>query len=102
MSTLYSPKQFYKRVKIFLKEYRPRRTKGITQLQFWHLRAFVRSIWFLGVKERGRRQYWRFFVSTLFRHPRSFPMSMALAVYGFHFRTVARNHIGSPVRDVPA
>ena len=102
MSTLYSPKQFYKRVKIFLKEYRPRRTKGISQLQFWHLRAFVRSIWFLGVKERGRRQYWRFFVSTLLRHPRSFPMSMALAVYGFHFRTVARNHIGSPVRDVPA
>ena len=101
MSTIYSPKQYYKRVRIFLKEYKPRRRKRIIRLQFWHLRAFIRAMWFLGVKERGRRQYWRFFVSTLLRHPRSFPMSMALAVYGFHFRTVARNYIGSPVKDAP-
>jgi len=102
MSTIYSPKQFYKRVRIFLKEYRPQRRKRITQLQLWHLWAFVRSMWFLGVKERGRRQYWRFFVSTLLMHPRSFPMSMALAIYGSHFRTVAHNYIGSPVKDAPA
>jgi len=102
MSTIYSPKQYYKRVRIFLKEFKPQRRKRITQLQFWHLRAFLRSMWFLGVKERGRRQYWRFFVSTLLRHPRSFPMSMALAVYGFHFRTVVGKHIGSSVKDVPA
>jgi len=102
MSTIYSPKQFYKRTRVFLKEYRPRKTKRVSQLQFWHLRAFIRSMWFLGVKERGRRQYWRFFVSTLLRHPRSFPLSMALAVYGFHFRTVVRDYIGSPVKDAPA
>jgi len=102
MSTIYSPKQFYERTRIFLKEYRPRRTRGITRLQFWHLWAFVRSMWFLGVKERGRRQYWRFFVSTLLRHPRFFPLSMALAVYGFHFRTVVREYIGSSVKDAPA
>ena len=102
MSTIYSPKQYYKRVRIFLKEFKPQRRKRITQLQFWHLRAFLRSMWFLGVKERGRRQYWRFFVSTLLRHPRSFPMSMAFAVYGFHFRTVAGKYIGSPVKDVSA
>jgi radical SAM superfamily enzyme YgiQ (UPF0313 family) len=56
MSTIYSPKQYYKRVRIFLKEFKPQRRKKITQLQFWHLRAFLRSMWFLGVKERGRRQ----------------------------------------------
>ena len=101
MSTIYSPKQYYKRIRIFLKEYKPQRRKRITHLQFWQLRAFIRAMWFLGIKERGRRQYWRFFVSTLLRHPRSFPMSMAFAVYGFHFRTVARNYIGSPVKDAP-
>ncbi len=102
MSTIYSPKEYYRRVKILLKEYKPQRTKRLSQIRFWHIRAFIRSMWFLGVKERGRRQYWRFFVSTLLRHPRSFPLSMALAVYGSHFRTVARKYIGSPVEDAPA
>jgi hypothetical protein len=59
-------------------------------------------MWVLGVLERDRWYYWRFFISTLLKRPRSFPMSMAFAVYGFHFRTVVRKYTKTPVQDIKA
>jgi radical SAM superfamily enzyme YgiQ (UPF0313 family) len=102
LTTIYSSKQYYKRVKIFLKEYKPRKRKGLPQLRFRHIRALIRSMWVLGVLERDRWHYWRFFFSTLLKNPRSFPMSMAFAVYGFHFRTIARKYTKTPTEDAQA
>jgi radical SAM superfamily enzyme YgiQ (UPF0313 family) len=90
LTTIYSSKQYYDRVKIFLKEYKPRRTKRVSQLNLWHIRALIRSMWVLGALDRDRWHYWRFFVSTLLKNPRSFPISMTLAVNGFHFRKILR------------
>ena len=102
LTTIYSSKQFYKRVKIFLKEYKPRKRKGLPQLRFRHIKALIRSIWVLGVLDRDRVYFWRFYISTLLKRPRSFPMSIALAVYGFHFRTVARKYTKTPIKDIQA
>jgi len=90
LTNLYSPKQYYYRIKMFLKEYRPQRRKAISQLKWWHVWAWIRSMWFLGVTDPGRIYYWRFVLYTLMRRPRSFLLSMTLAVYGFHFWTVTR------------
>ncbi|MFC1874197.1 B12-binding domain-containing radical SAM protein [Chloroflexota bacterium] len=90
LTTLYSPKQYYPRIKMFLKQYRPQRRKAMPQLKWWHLWAWVRSMWFMGITDQGRMYYWRFVFSTLMSRPRSFPISMTLAVYGFHFWKVAR------------
>ena len=92
LDTIYSPKQFYERVRIFLKEYRPQKRDRVFKIQFHHIKdikVFMKSIWLLGIKEKGARYYWKLFLSTLFKHPRSFPLSIRLAVYGFHFRKVA-------------
>jgi len=87
LDTIYSPKQYYERIKTFLKEYKPLKAK--TSLpQFEHLKAFVRSVWFLGIKEKGRRYYWRLLAWTLLKRPRLFPISVTLAIYGLHFRKV--------------
>jgi radical SAM superfamily enzyme YgiQ (UPF0313 family) len=102
LTTIYSSKQFYKRVKIFLKEYKPRKRKGLPQLRFRHIRALIRSMWVLGVQDRDRVYFWRFFISTLLKRPRSFPMSIALAVYGFHFRTIARKYSKPPTEGTRA
>jgi len=102
LNTIYSPNRYYERIKTFLKEFKPKRKKRISQLHFWHIRAFLRSIWFLGIADGERWHYWRFFVSTLLKRPRSFPMSMALAVYGFHFRKVVRKYAAIPVDDPQA
>jgi radical SAM superfamily enzyme YgiQ (UPF0313 family) len=92
LDTIYAPKPFYERVKIFLREYKPQKTGRAFKLQFEHIRVLVKSLWLLGIKEKGARYYWRLFLSTLFKHPRSFPMSIRLAVYGFHFRKVAQKY----------
>jgi radical SAM superfamily enzyme YgiQ (UPF0313 family) len=94
LTAIYSPKQYYQRVKTFLKQYKPQKRKGISQLQWWHIWAFIRSMWFLGIKDRGRWLYWRFLISTLVRRPRTFPVSVTFAIYGFHFRTVVRKYTG--------
>jgi radical SAM superfamily enzyme YgiQ (UPF0313 family) len=98
LDTIYSPKDFYERVRTFLKEYRPRR-KRWDRIRFGHIRAFIRSVWVLGVKERGRRYYWKLFISTLLKYPRAFPLSVSLAVYGYHFRKVVEKYIKTPIEN---
>jgi hypothetical protein len=85
---LYSPSAYYRRIGTFLSRYRPRTKHGILHVEGWQVRAWLHSLWMLGIRDRGRGQYWRFVAKTLFSHPRSFELSMVLAVYGYHFRTV--------------
>jgi len=102
LNTIYAPRQYSERVRTFLKEYKPQKGKGLPQLRFYHIWGLIRSMWFLGVREKGRRYYWRVFASTLLRRPRSFPLSISLAVYGFHFRKVAEKLSSIPIEDTPA
>ncbi len=101
LNTIYSPKQYYERIRTFLKEYRPvQRKQASPQLRFFHIRALIKSMWVLGVRERGRKHYWRFVVSTLLKRPRAFPLSISLAIYGYHFRKVAEKYISTPITNI--
>ena len=96
LNTIYSPKQYYERVKILLKEYKPRgQRRG--RLQFYHVSGFIKSMWFLGIKEKGRRYYWKLLVETLLRRPRSFHLSLSLAVAGFHFRKIVGRYTSTTI-----
>ena len=99
VDTIYAPKQYYERVKTFLKEYKPG-NKGKFRISPVQLIALIRSTWALGFKEKGRIHYWRLVVWTLLRRPKTFPLSMALAVEGFHFRKVAEKVRVSLAGDV--
>ena len=101
LHTIYSPKQYYERVKTFLKAYKPQKRRGIPRFQFYHIKAFIRCTWFLGIKEKGRGYYWKLFISTLLKHPRAFPLSISLSVYGFHFRKVFEKYINTPIKEAP-
>ena len=96
LSTIYTPKQYYERIKVFLKEYKPLRRQR-SRPQIGHLVAFVKSMWVLGIKAKGKRYFWRFLAWTLARRPRSLPMSITLAIYGFHFRKIVERYAGVPV-----
>lgn len=87
LDTIYSPKEFYKRVKTFLQEYeRPFKTSQ--KIRFHHIKALFRSMWKLGIVEKGKRYYWKLFMLGLFKYPKKFPLAITLAIYGFHFRRV--------------
>lgn len=93
LGTIYSPRQYYERIKVFLKDYRPG-IKRRGDIHPGHLGTLLRTVWSLGIKEKGRRYYWRLFFSTLLKNPRSLPLSMSLASQGFHYRKVAEKVVG--------
>jgi radical SAM superfamily enzyme YgiQ (UPF0313 family) len=87
ISTIYSPKEYYKRIDIFLKYYTPR-SKGKFHLEY--IRAFFRSLWRIGILSNSRFYYWKLIIKTLAIRRRSFPRAIELAITGHHFQKVAR------------
>ncbi|MEW6751233.1 MAG: DUF4070 domain-containing protein [Candidatus Latescibacterota bacterium] len=91
MAHIYAPRHYYKRVRTFLREYRPPKVR--LPVDRGNLMAFVRSALRLGFWGRERYQYWKLLAWTLCRRPRMFPLAVTLAIYGFHFRKVCKLHI---------
>ena len=92
LNTIYAPKQYYERIKVFLSQYKPQRKLKVSQVRLNYISGFIRSIWVLGVKEKGRRYYWQLLVSTFLKRTQLFPLSMILSVYGLHFRKVVETY----------
>ena len=83
---IYTPDSYYRRVRTFLREYRPAKVR---------LALDWRSIWALnyanlrlGVIGRERFQYWGLLAWTFFRRPALFQTAVTLAIYGHHFRRI--------------
>jgi radical SAM superfamily enzyme YgiQ (UPF0313 family) len=96
LNTIYAHKQYYERIRTFLKEYRPHQKTRI-KISLSQIKGFFKASWFLGIGGKGRRYYWRLIISTLLKHPSVFPLAMKLAVYGYHFRKVVEQYIGIPI-----
>jgi len=87
LDTIYSPKKYYERIRTFLRVYKPpRATAG--KVQIYQITAFFKSIWFLGIHGKGKRYYWRLFVSYLLQSPPKFARFIVLSIYGYHFQKV--------------
>ena len=87
---LYAPKQYYQRLRIFLKEYHPAPKRGAS-LDMQHFLALLRSVLYLGILGRERFHYWGLLAWMLMRRPRLFAVGVTHAIYGRHFRKVAES-----------
>jgi radical SAM superfamily enzyme YgiQ (UPF0313 family) len=92
LDTIYSPRYYYERVVTFLKEYKPRKTPGISKLRLSHVTGFLRALWVLGFVDKGKRYFWRLIFTTLLKRPRKLPISLGLSLSGFHFRKVVEGY----------
>jgi radical SAM superfamily enzyme YgiQ (UPF0313 family) len=90
ISRIYSPEPYYKRVKEFLRDYKPS-GKRTFRFHFNYIGAFLKSILFIGIIEKERVYYWKLFFWSLFRRPKLFQLSITFAIYGFHFRKIFGN-----------
>ncbi len=90
LHTIYSHKGYYERIRTFLTEFKPSPGKGF-KLRFSHLKAFLRSIWVLGLDGEERKYYWKLLTWCLLKRPRLFPLAITFSIYGFHFRRVITN-----------
>jgi hypothetical protein len=91
VKTLYTPKNYYARVKTFLKEYKA--PKITIPLNGEYIRAFFRSVLRLGIIGKERVQYWKLVFWTLFRRPELFALAITFTIYGYHFRQVMDLHL---------
>jgi radical SAM superfamily enzyme YgiQ (UPF0313 family) len=91
IENIYSPKQYYTRVKLFMKDYRPMQQK-VVQMRYSYWKAGLKSVFILGVLGKERFYYWRLVFWSLFRKPRLLPMAVTFSIYGFHFRKIFERH----------
>ena len=87
MQRLYEPTNYYSRIRVFLRAYRPR--GPVTRISSADVKAFLTSLWLLGVRHAGRTAFWRLLIDTLVSSPRKFRAAMELSIIGHHFRRVA-------------
>jgi len=87
---IYSPKEYYKRICTFLKEYKPRGKKS-KRIDWVNLRAFAMSIWHIGITGSWRYKwcYWKTLFVVFFRYRKAFPEAVALLIWGLHLREIA-------------
>ncbi|MCX6347085.1 MAG: radical SAM protein [Actinobacteria bacterium] len=83
MKTIYSPKDYYKRVKTFLKEFKPPLRKAPT-FGIYHIKALFSSLWLSGVRYNGQRYYWALLLWSLFRRPSGIPYVIGSSIMGIH------------------
>ena len=91
VKTLYAPKNYYARVRTFLKEYKAPKIK--IPINGEYIRAFFRSVVRLGIIGKERIQYWKLVIWTILRRPKLFPLAITFAIYGYHFRQVMDLHV---------
>jgi radical SAM superfamily enzyme YgiQ (UPF0313 family) len=92
LGTIYSPKEYYRRVSAFLRNHDPI-PRPASPLRMAHLGALAKSMVLLGVIGKERLYYWKLFFWSLLRRPRHFSTAITLAIYGFHFRRVFEQYI---------
>jgi radical SAM superfamily enzyme YgiQ (UPF0313 family) len=92
LENIYSSKQYYTRVKEFLRTYNPPRVK-VSLVKSSHLTAFVKSVIILGVIDKERVQYWKLFFWSLFTRPRMFPLAITFTIYGYHYRRILEYYV---------
>jgi len=90
ISTIYSPKHYFKRISTFLSCYKPK-TKGKISPEM--ISAFFRSMWDVGIISKARFQYWKLLIKTGVTKMSSFPLAVEQAIYWKHFSRIAKNTV---------
>jgi radical SAM superfamily enzyme YgiQ (UPF0313 family) len=86
MRTIYNPREYYQRVLDSLKRTPKAVAEPVSYNLLAGLTAFTRLTVKLGVVDRERREFWRFFVEAAAHHRHKFIEAMRLAALGYHFR----------------
>lgn len=84
---IYTTKPFYQRTRQLLLNYQPSGRKPVI-ITLASILALVKSIFIIGLINKGRSDYWKFLIWTLFRRPSLVVDAVTFSIYGYHFRKV--------------
>lgn len=89
LNTIYSQKYYYKRVRTFLENYNFK-DAVLPKVRYSGVKAFFKSMWRIGVIEKGKFHYWKLILWSL-KRPKRLPLAIRYSIYGFHFRKMLKN-----------
>src|SRR5689334_15683757 len=90
MRTIYGPREYYQRVLDSLRRTtRPHAIEQHVYSPIAGMAALMRILVKLGILDRERKEFWRFFVQALIKHRRQLADSLRLAAVGYHFRKLS-------------
>jgi radical SAM superfamily enzyme YgiQ (UPF0313 family) len=87
IQNIYSTSPYYKRIREFMLNYKKRHARQF-RFEISYLSAFIKSLFILGILNKGRSEYWKLLIWTLIRRPNYLVEAVVFAIYGYHFRTV--------------
>ena len=84
---IYEIKPYYIRIRQFLMNYR-RAQGNQMKIEFFHVGAFLKCMILIGMMNKGRREFWKLLIWTIFKRPALMIDAVTFAVYGYHFRII--------------
>ncbi|TCO07273.1 B12-binding domain-containing radical SAM protein [Natronoflexus pectinivorans] len=87
INNIYAARPYYKRVRQMFLNYNRKYNKQ-RRINFSLIRAFIKSMYVIGIINKGRIEFWKLLLWTLFKRPALFADAITFAVYGYHFRTI--------------
>jgi radical SAM superfamily enzyme YgiQ (UPF0313 family) len=91
MKQVYSPGNYYRRVRVLLKELKAPEIRQPVSLG--RLLSFFRSAFRIGIMGNERFHYWQLMLWTLIRKPRLMSVAITLSIYGHHYRKICERYI---------
>jgi len=88
LQTIYSPRNYYLRLRKFLEDYEPGKT-GKVPISGRNFLAALKSFWRIGCLGKEKHFFWKFFFHTLSHYPSKLGIGLTMAVYGIHFQKIA-------------
>lgn len=87
IQNIYTTKPYYKRLRQMLLNYNRFCNRRI-KINFSLLKALIKSAFIIGLVNKGRSEYWKLIIWTLFHRPGSIVEAITYAIYGYHFQIV--------------
>jgi radical SAM superfamily enzyme YgiQ (UPF0313 family) len=92
MRTIYSPREYYERVLDSMKRTAHQLAAPNHYGMFRGFTILTKIFLKLGIIDRERREFWRFFTHALIKHRSRVPDSLRLAAVGYHFRKLSESY----------
>jgi radical SAM superfamily enzyme YgiQ (UPF0313 family) len=89
LQNIYSPREYYLRALDCLSRFHQNRIEPRQSTIRKDLKALYKIILRLGIRDRSRFHFWKYFYKLIRFHPNDFAHGLTLAAMGYHFRQVA-------------
>ena len=85
VSSIYSPENYYERIKTFLKYYKPCEPEPFN---LKNINALIKSVCILGIFQKNRKYYWEILFTCLYKYPKSLSEVITMAIFFEHFSLI--------------